>query len=117
MSSVARPLAVARGGQSKLDGYPGKEHGDGPVRQSRRRSPRCVVDWESEKLREVLSEKASRCLVGPHIGIASCKIIDFISIRVKSNSFGRNYRTDAITALERSVALTGGGTGFDFVFF
>src|SRR5512142_826595 len=70
MSSVARPLAVARGGHSQLGRYRGKEHGDDPISQFRHQAPRCVVGWESEKLRDALSEKASRCVVGPHLQLS-----------------------------------------------
>jgi hypothetical protein len=71
MSSVARPLAVARGGHSKLGRYATGEHGDDPIGQLRHRSPRCVVGRESEKHRDALSEKASRCVVGPQQGMGA----------------------------------------------
>ncbi len=67
MSSVVRPLAVARGGHYKLDREPGKEHSDDQMCQFRHQPPRCVVGWESGKQRDASSEKATRCVVGPQL--------------------------------------------------
>src|SRR5512135_3661159 len=64
------------------------------MRQFRHQPPRCVVGWESEKLRDALSEKASRCVVGPHLALTR-EQVERLLWAAKAGEFAEHGLVDA----------------------